>query len=157
MINCLILLTIFVRYNIYNFIFNLKAIKEEHYFFIEALAYWTVYFSIDFHANVKLFFSVFKHSNAGKNLHMHAQATRFSVRRGRWLERSPIRQSITCGDLTWTWKQVLGIRFSILHTTLINAVRLLHRSLSLPLLIFSSSFVRLSLEPRARLPLFLII
>lgn len=41
--------------------------------------------------------------------------------RGRWLERSPIRQSITPGDLTWTWKQVLGIRFSILHTTLINA------------------------------------
>jgi len=31
------------------------------------------------------------------------------------------------GDLTWTWKQVLGIRFSILHTTLINAARLLHR------------------------------
>lgn len=29
------------------------------------------------------------------------------------------------GDLTWTWKQVLGIRFSILHTTLINAARLL--------------------------------
>lgn len=83
-----------------------------------------------------------------QNAHMRVRAVRRSVRRGRWLERSPIRQSITRGDLTWTWKQVLGIRFSILHTTLINAVRLLHRSLSLSLPVSSSSFVRLLLELR---------
>ena len=33
-------------------------------------------------------------------------------------------------DLTWTWKQVIEIRFSILHTTLINAVRLVHHFLA---------------------------
>lgn len=58
------------------------------------------------------------------------------------------------GDLTWTWKQVLGIRFSILHTTLINAARLLHRIGGL-LYLYTPRCVRYSLrysEDRPFLP-----
>lgn len=53
------------------------------------------------------------------------------------------------GDLTWTWKQVLGIRFSILHTTLINAARLLHRIGGL-LYLYTLRCVRYSLRSEDR-------